>query len=185
MHPQPPYSRSRRAAAAGPTRPATTTRYLLGGVRVGWGRVWGVVGSQNKRQRPQKNTCLCLPRSIDRSIDRSASTQHQNHQTDRATRSPFQPHTTQAGNCGYSQFECQSTKATLPGVVGHGGAPVTVSHHPAAQQLQQAMQHGAQQVGFVGGGCTEDRDRIAGCLRPNPEPNPTNERPDARPTQPT
>lgn len=57
-------------------------------------------------------------------------------------------HHHQAGNCGYSQFECQSTKATLPGVVGHGGAPVTVtvSHHPAAQQLQQAMQHGAQQV---------------------------------------
>jgi hypothetical protein len=30
--------------------------------------------------------------------------------------------------------------------VGHDGAPVTVSHHPAAQQLQQAMQQGAQSV---------------------------------------
>lgn len=82
--------------------------------------------------------------------DRQSDLNYSNPTTDALDPPTPSPPNPQAGNCGYSQFECQSAKATLPGVMGTGGAPVKVSHHPAAHQLQQVMQQGAQQVGGWG-----------------------------------
>lgn len=73
------------------------------------------MGDQNKHRDRSSPTLLLIPLTLSRFIHPRL----------------------QAGNCGYGQFQCDSSKTTLPGLVRQGGAPVTVSHHPAAQQLQQ------------------------------------------------